>query len=226
MFFGSNKGTEGILSRRTLLQGAAASAILAPLPAQAEYQCAPRPMGGAQCFAQVHMSALSALQGNTNQIQSQWCWAACISMIFRYHKHPVSQARIVQETFGALVNMPAGSGLVISQQVNRQWVDDNRQPFRAELIAAFDFDSRVMAIDNTFITNALANDQPLIIGARSHAMVLTRVDYLAGGPQPIVIGGGVIDPWPGRGFRGLAPDEIVAVPMGGSLRYLAAIRVT
>jgi len=41
------------------------------------------------------------------QQQNEWCWAACISMVFEYYKHAVDQERIVKETWGTVANMPA-----------------------------------------------------------------------------------------------------------------------
>ena len=40
------------------------------------------------------------------QHMNVWCWAACISMVFAYYRHPVSQPRIVAETWGDIVNLP------------------------------------------------------------------------------------------------------------------------
>lgn len=57
-------------------------------------------------------------------------------------------------------------------------------------------------------------------------MVLTRLDYLRGPAGPLIQAGGVFDPWPGRGARGLAPDELVPVHQRGSLMFVVGIQVT
>ena len=41
------------------------------------------------------------------QEMNEWCWAACISMVFDFYGHPVDQKRIVQETWGVVTDMPA-----------------------------------------------------------------------------------------------------------------------
>src|SRR5215470_12768993 len=41
------------------------------------------------------------------QAMSQRCWAASIAMVFQFYGHEVPQQRIVRETFGTVVNMPA-----------------------------------------------------------------------------------------------------------------------
>ena len=54
----------------------------------------------------------------------------------------------------------------------------------------------------------LADDNPLIVGATGHAMVLTAMTYardVAGNGQPLSLT--VRDPWPGRGRRQLSPQE-------------------
>ena len=40
------------------------------------------------------------------QHMNQWCWAACIEMVFRYYGLVVPQGVIVQQTWGGIVNLP------------------------------------------------------------------------------------------------------------------------
>lgn len=155
----------------------------------------------------------------SDQYQSEWCWAASISMVFRYYHHPVSQERIVKEMYGRIENVPAEPWTML-QALNRSWVDDNGQRFsskstpgRTNIIAA---------------AQDLANDKPLIIGTLGHAMVLTYLQYRANylltpfGPQlgPSVITNAVVrDPWPGNGRRSLSPQE------WNSINFAVQIRV-
>jgi hypothetical protein len=166
-----------------------------------------------------------AQEAYEHQYQSQWCWAASISMLYRYYRHPVGQQRIVSEVYGGAVNMPAGSGLVIARQLNRNWLDDNGKAFTSRLTAAYDFDAGVLAINNNWIINELDKDRPMIIANRSHAFVGTAIQYYVTPQGPYVVSIGVFDPWPGIGARGLRPDEMIPMHQNGSLRFIATVSV-
>ncbi len=214
-----------MISRRTLMVGAASFASVAAVgQSKADNACFPNPMYGQACRAQVNFQAFAA--HHDPQFQSQWCWAACISNVFKYYGHPVAQQRIVSEVYGAPVNMPAMAGMVIAQQLNRSWRDDNGRSFTSRLIAAYDFDAQHFNMSDHHIVQNLASNNPLIIGAGSHAMVLTAIDYVPTMNGPRVIGGGAFDPWPGRGPRPLSPPECVAMHNGGSLRFVASAQIT
>ncbi len=131
------------------------------------------------------------------QHESQWCWAASISMVFGFYGHPVSQERIVMETWGAPYNMP-GTPEVIMSNLNKTWIDDNGMPFTVS--------------GDTYSTNAytsfndLSCDHPVIIGTHAHAMVLTEMTYTSSQYYgDMVNSAGVLDPF--YGPRYLAPDE-------------------
>jgi len=157
-------------------------------------------------------SAILDVTASDRQQASEWCWAASISAVFHYYGHPVSQARIVREAFGRIVNMP-GSTQEILDALNRDWTDDNGKGFRVS------GDTRSASI----VTAAqdLANNMPLIIGSRGHAMVLTDLVYVRdrsgrGEPRSAT----VRDPWPYNAQkRQLTPQEWYGV------RFLARIRV-
>lgn len=211
------------MDRRAFLAGVGA-AIGVGIPARAAVQCGPSPVNPyvQACRAEVDFRAAS--QVYAPQAQSQWCWAASVAMIFAHAGYRVAQERIVAETYGQIVNMPAGNGFMIAQQVARDWVDDTGRRFTVSLQAAYDYDAGVYQLNNAIIAEALARNQPLILGARAHAMVLTLMDYAQTPMGPQVTGMGVFDPWPGIGPRGLFPDEMVAMNMGGSLRFIALPR--
>ncbi|WP_224372953.1 C39 family peptidase [Hyalangium versicolor] len=197
---------------------------LSSLQAEASTVCQQTPQGEL-CTSQVDFSRF-AQQAYQNQYQSQWCWAASISMLYSYYIHPVRQDRIVSEVYGAPVNMPAQAGIVMARQLNRQWVDDLGNPFAAHLTGAYDADAGVLALTNQQIVSELDQDHPLVIGARGHAMVLTAIQYFRTSYGPNIVAGGVFDPWPGNGARGLATDELYPMHLGGSLRFVATVRVT
>lgn len=193
-------------------------------PALADKSCQPTPQGSL-CLSQVKFDSFS-LVAYQHQLQSQWCWAACISMLFRYYGHPVSQQRIVSEVYGVPANMPAMAGIVMARQLNRRWVDDNGKAFTSQLTAAYDFDAQVNTVSNAWLANELNQNHPIVIGTGSHAVVVTAMQYYetAGGPNVVSVG--VFDPWPGVGPRGLTPVEMRAMHLGGALRFVATVRVS
>ena len=160
------------------------------------------------------------------QYQNEWCWAASISMLFGYYNHPVSQERIVAEAYGGVVNMPAVSGFVIAQALNRHWTDDNGQDFDSTLTAVFDAQSGVAAINNNEIVQTISNGDPMLVGAAGHCTVATAVRYVPTMYGAQILGVGVFDLWPGRGARGLMPAEMVPVQNGGALAFLAIAQVS
>src|SRR5437764_474677 len=95
--------------------------VAAAQPALADTNCQPTPRGNL-CVSQVNFAQF-AQTAYVRQWQSEWCWAACISMIFNYYGHPVRQDRIVTTVYGAAYNRPAGAGWVIAKELNRDWVD-------------------------------------------------------------------------------------------------------
>jgi hypothetical protein len=212
--------------------------ISASIIAQGKAQCGP-PIGPAQrrCVAEIPRNkfAPSAAQ----QQMSQWCWAASISMIFRYYGHPLEQATIVSSNYGLPVNLPSGNGQRISMNLNRSWVDDRRQAFTSHLTAAFDGLDGYNSMDNATLVNELDAERPMLVASGTHAMVATSITYIANPGPPIIERIGVYDPWPGNGFRDLWGCDILAnfrycnpgpygpynPPMPGKFIYAAAVRV-
>jgi hypothetical protein len=140
----------------------------------------------------VGISSFEIQKAAQRQYMSQWCWAACISMIFDYYEHPVSQDRIVREAYGGIVNMP-GSPQAILRSLNRRWTDDNDEEFR---VTADPFTANYLtAIED------LKDDEPQLIGALGHAVVLTAMTYYITPNGPYVVSAIVRDPWPGNASR-------------------------
>lgn len=166
------------------------------LSANAALRCGPvLPSGLQQCEAGID-SNLANIEG---QEQNQWCWAACISMVFNYYGHPVSQERIVTETWGAIVNLP-GQPWQIIRDLNKTWEDDYGNKFKVS--------GDVLTANAMTAAQDLAANHPLIIGTGGHAVVLTAETYvrdLIGRGR--VVSATVRDPWPGRGRRPLSAQE-------------------
>ncbi|MFB8831615.1 hypothetical protein ACE0DR_25515 [Azotobacter sp. CWF10] len=152
-----------------------------------------------------------------SQEMSQWCWAATIEMIFNYYGYKVPQHKIVQQIYGGIYNLPALSGAVISSALSRRWTDDQGLEFDVQLQAAYDVDSSVQAIDNNLILTSLAQEIPLIYGNYSHAMVLTAAAFNISPMGPQIFNLGFMDPWPGRGLRGMDnPSELTPMHQGAN----------
>jgi hypothetical protein len=144
------------------------------------------------------------------QQQSEWCWAACISMIFAYYDHPVSQQRIVKETWGSIVNVP-GTPAAILRDLNRHWTDDADDDFRVA--------GDVFSANAANATRDLADDKPLILGTGGHAVVLTAMSYALDIYGVWVVNSAIVrDPWPGVGRRGLSPAQWNAVSFAVRIR--------
>ncbi len=192
-----------MLKRRTLIQGFSLLGGLQGL--------APRLAGGLACsdgragrLCQAGVPSQNMNMVYACQKQSQWCWAACIEMVFRYWGHKVSQQEIVRRTWGSVVNMPAQPYQIV-QALNRPWVDDNGVRFT---VAGDTFTANAMTA-----AQDLASDMPLIVGSLGHAMVVTAITYqgIPGMQQSVrVVGATVRDPWPGRGKRELTIQEYLS----------------
>ncbi|MEM6475549.1 MAG: papain-like cysteine protease family protein [Pseudomonadota bacterium] len=188
------------MKRREFIVGAGAAALMVPGSASAALRCTNADWRGIQqCEAGIpSLRIIPALQRCP-----QWCWAACIQMIFAKHRHRVSQEDIVAGLFGDLRCSPA-NGPQIARAVNsRRWRDSRGRRFYPKAFPLADFDFGV----NNFSAAAqaaryLADGYPLINGAVGHATVMTSMTYLRapngqGEVQSII----VRDPWPGAGGR-------------------------
>src|SRR5271166_5880543 len=91
----------------------------------ADVQCGPvMPNGIQMCEAGVDSNAFDTEAKDDYQHEHEWCWAASISMVFQFYRHPVSQERIVKETFGQIEDWPAQPATILAA-LNRNWKDDN-----------------------------------------------------------------------------------------------------
>lgn len=200
------------MKRRGFLIAAAAAAMgsFKPGSSHAALDCSPYNMYGYQrCTAGISSGHLNTVYAR--QELSQWCWAACIEMVFRHYGYRIPQSRIVSETWGDIYNLPAQPQHILVN-LNRPWLDDNGRHFQVQ--------------STTYTSNAitaaqdLSLDMPLIIGSGSHAMLLTSVTYErhASGAG-LLLAASVRDPWPGQGRRYLSPDELAQT------HFLARIRI-
>jgi len=202
------------MNRRAFLRGSAATGLLCLSSrwAFARLACGPFVWPGVQgCSAGIDSSIIgvtAAMVGG--QHRSEWCWAACIEMVFSYYGFRVPQEQIVQETWGEIVDLPGQPDQII-QQLNRPWTDTHGR--------AFSVDGNVYTANAISAAQDLARDMPLIIGTMGHAMVLTRLDYIRDqfGRGEVKLAT-VRDPWPGRGMRSLSPQEWYGINFAARIR--------
>lgn len=203
-----------MLNRRNWMKslGLAAAAYGVESKLEAALSCGPQmpPYGVQACVAGIPQEKLDTVY--ITQEESEWCWAACIEMVFTFWEHPVDQEEIVRQTWGEIVNMPAQPAQIVAA-LNRPWTDSNGDTFRVR--------GDVSSVTGAAAAQDLANGMPLIIGSMGHAMVLTAISYnRAPNSQGQVTGAIVRDPLPGRGKRALSPQEAAATML------LARIRVS
>jgi Papain-like cysteine protease AvrRpt2 len=218
-------GMKSVISKRKFLTGMTALSLPMRSSYVEAFQGCPAPgMPPGTCSAWV--DNFVSQQGQQN---SQWCWAASISMICKHHGYNLSQASIVSDQYGGPVNMP-GDDQVLQKELNKIWTDDDGKKFA---ISAKIFSAALGTADlgNVAVVNELKSGRPLLNGSKSHATVTVRVDYVDTGADPAVQRVHVVDPWPGAAplpqmARFLQPDEMKAVQKGGSLRFLASVRIS
>jgi hypothetical protein len=210
--------TASRFTRRDLLRAALPAAIATKL--SAESVCSPF-----VCRSQIDFQEFAQEAYQTQQM-SEWCWAASISMIFAFHSHPVSQERIVKEVYGADVNMPSGYGARMAALLDRSWVDDKGEHFRARLTGVYDVTAGVGLVNNNMLMRELDQNRPVLVGTAGHAVVLAMMEYTrAFGSVGQVTRCGVFDPWPNRGARDLTQREMAPMPLGGTLQFIATARI-
>lgn len=176
-----------------------------PGPSYSEIQCSePDYSGVSSCTTGIDKE-LMYIEAYEPQQASQWCWAACIQMIFNYYGYEMDQASIVNALWGDTVNLPGNHAIMLTA-LNAEWTDTNGTRF---VVVA---DTYNITIEKA--ARDLSEDMPLIIGTLGHAMVLTAMlfnvnsDTSAGnGPSAQLTGATVADPWPGNGIRVLTVNE-------------------
>lgn len=174
----------------------------------------------------VEVSMTQLAQAIQTQQCEQWCWAACISMLFNFYGHPLSQAEIVAATYGSVVCLPAGTSTTIGVDLSRTYIDQRGVAFRSRVVAAYDFMNGINAISNTMIIDALNNSNPLLYCNTHHAMVVYSVTYTPTALGPNVQSVRVIDPWPfSPRSHELSLTEMVARHLGGEMTFLAEVQV-
>lgn len=205
------------ISRRMFVAGAIAS-VFPVRAARADSSCSVPDWRGVQvCDVGLVVDHVTARQSRQN-----WCWAACIEIIFAFHGYAVNQRRIVEKLYGGDPDVPAVGPQVI-YAINGDWRSDAGESFRAygEVLWDADYgfgraDAALQAADD------LASNNPLICGALGHATVLTGMTFARDRMGQIATLGLVVrDPWPyAPNRRQLSAAEAM------NTRFLTRVRVS
>lgn len=158
----------------------------------------------------------------SRQACEQWCWAACIQMVFATYNRFVDQRDIVLKLFGDLRCAPAPNGYAIIRAINGNWRDINGRWFSAYSEPLLDLSVEYARSDAAAAASReLAAGYPLINGAVGHATVLTAMTFQRNRwGQGAVLDLIVRDPWPENASRRrLSMQEV------GGTNFLAAVRV-
>jgi Papain-like cysteine protease AvrRpt2 len=192
------------MNRRKFLTGLVSTSLASLFisnEANAILNCLPfQPSGVQHCEAGINSviaDVTAAAVGG--QHLNEWCWAACIEMVFHYYGLIVPQEEIVRQTWGSIVDLPALPGQILID-LNRPWVDSYNRAFRVS--------GDSYTASHVTAAQDLAQDRPLIIATMGHAMVLTGLSYIRDAWGNGEVNAAIVrDPWPGRGHRVLSAQE-------------------
>ena len=177
------------MNRRQVLLGMAAAA-LSLKDGHAAYQCYPN---GACTYGVPSNRFQFAF---AFQQMDQWCWAACVQMVFNYYGHRVPQHEIVNRIWGRVVNLPA-VGPQIYNALSGRWVDERGMIFYSQAEVLLDMQYNINRQDRgVIVLNDLMSEHPLVIGTMGHAMVLTATTMQNGPYGSVPVQSIVRDPWP------------------------------
>jgi len=99
----------------------------------------------------------------------EWAFPTCIAAIFRHAHHPISAARLVDETWGRIERMPARPASILAD-LNRSWLDDDDHAFSAA--------TTIFTPDVTTAARELDADRPVLLAIGTHAMVLDALTWV------------------------------------------------
>jgi hypothetical protein len=150
------------------------------------------------CSSQIPVSVgIPSQQFNffaASQQADELCWAASIQMILNYYGIPISQAQIVQRTYGQLVNH-SGSDAQINGNLNGLAIrlDGTPHIVRSAMGAGLP--------PPGVLINQLSQGHPFLLtfatGAYSgHAVVITGATYYPSSNGPFIQSIILRDPWP------------------------------
>jgi len=138
-----------------------------------------------------------------------WCWAACVQMVLSTKGIKVTQADVVQRTYGAVVDAPGGADAILSRLSGWFQTRSGKTLLAASVVQG--------PMQEGLLYSYLKNQSPLILGVNypggsiGHAVVVTAAVFKvsdAGLELKEVV---VRDPWPDlaaqKGKRKLTREE-------------------
>lgn len=133
------------------------------------------------------------------QLNSQWCWAACIKMVLNYYGVSITQKQIVARTYkanelGHLPNWPA-TFKTIHKNLNNWGIDNNGITYK---VSAKIFSG---APHPRILLTELNNKRPIVLAYSNgdntgHAVIITGASYEVRNGSPRIKTVVVRDPWP------------------------------
>lgn len=178
-----------------------------------------------KCIGQIQYVGIPSANFNyvySEQLNSEWCWAASIQMILNYYGVNINQKEIVERSYGTypngnLPNWPA-SFQTITANLNNWSIDDNGTIYT--VVSEIGWRAPTPAI----LLKEIGNQAPVLLSYMSspssgHAVVATGVGFTRSYYGPVLQTIIVRDPWPSR--ENIANDGRVEYPA----TYLAS-RIT
>jgi hypothetical protein len=183
-------------SRRSVLLGLAGIFVI-PRRTLAQERCdVDSPdfkMGNIPCEISVDIPA--DVKTSAQQQKENWCWAACIHMIFACSNYQVSQNRLVHSVLPLSDDNRPVLGQQVKSAIDGYWVDDNDKPFSAYCNVFIDLNRHFVRPDAIQrAAESLADGDLCIVGSEGHATVLTKIVDAGGGVAHRSLW--VWDPWP------------------------------
>jgi len=161
---------------------------------------------------------------------NQWCWAASIQMVLNYYGVDITQAQIVERTFGRLPwgGLPnqAGDPRVITDNLNNWSIDNRGRPYIVRCILGQG------APNANILIRELSQQRPVIVGYTSgpqsaHAVVITAVSYINSPRGPIIQTIVVRDPWPSpEHIRSMGRVEYPGAVLANRMQHYWYVNVT
>ena len=131
--------------------------------------CGPASDGGVRsCAATLAVGALDV----PIQDYPEWAFPVCLAAMFRHHGHPISAARLVDETWGRIEHMPTRPAS-IAHDLNRSWLDDDDHAFSAA--------TTIFTPDVTTAARELGEDRPVLLANGTHSVVLDGLTWVEDG---------------------------------------------
>ena len=185
---------------------------LAAPPVRGKTDCAVDPKRGGVKVCTVSLAGTPKLITTPRALSTPaWCWAVCMQMVFAHYGHPFSLVNLVKASYagGKLPKAPWAELTAL----NSMLTDDRGQHFGTSV--------EKLPVRASDAADYLAENQPLIIGAFGHPVLLTAMTYTGdrlGGMT--LVEAQTLDPMFGKGGK-----RIVTSPNWINVTFIARVGV-